>query len=189
MNLFPLHHLPLIAARWHHDEHVRDVPHDVVRLLLAAYLDRAPHSLDWGLVGYHRKDQARKVDGPWREWVGHSAATYNWAWRYGKELVTEFRFRFGDDHMCAEALDCLEFPPKTIAADRRWRGFPTPLPKEYLELVDGAGSDASVTEAFRRYYFDTKLVRRSDRLTSKPRQARWSHRPTPGFVVQLGGGR
>lgn len=178
MNLYILNQLPIVAARWHHDEHVRDLPIEVSHLLLAAYLDRDPDGFDWGVVGAVRRRAAERLDacGVWRAFVGRSAATYHWVWQYGKALVTEYRYRFGSESPASDAIDCLEFPPRTIASDRRWYTWPIAVPKRYVRIAGHRVHHLSelVFMAYQLYYFNEKTV-----------GATWTSRSAPPFVLNL----
>ena len=102
MNIFFLHRNPHLCARFHCDKHVIKMTLESSQLLYAAHTDttKAPSG---GYKPTHMKH-------PCSIWVRESVQNYRWLVRLAKELVKQYKLRYGlqKTHACEEHIAWLE---------------------------------------------------------------------------------
>ena len=108
--------------------------------------------------------QATHVNHPSAVWCRASNNNYNWLFCHFEALLTEYTYRYGKVHKCAELVPYLREYPKAIHV-----GYFTPvtpaMPDEYKVEHDSVAS-------YRNYY-----------RIAKERMHKWTKRPTPEWLV------
>jgi hypothetical protein len=136
MNIFFLHRNPHLCARFHCDKHVIKMTLESTQLLYSAHTDMtaAPKG---GYKPTHMKH-------PCSIWVRESVQNYRWLVRLAKELVKQYRWRYGGKtHACEEHIAWLEENEPALA-DREMTPPRLAMPDEYK------GEDP--VAAYREYY-------------------------------------
>jgi hypothetical protein len=98
MNIFFLHRHPHLCARYHCDKHVVKMIVESTQLLYTAHMDTtsAPNG------GYKKTH----MNHPCAKWVRETLQNYRWLVRLAKELVKQYRWRYGAEktHACEAHL-------------------------------------------------------------------------------------
>jgi hypothetical protein len=159
MNLFILDRMPVQAARYNCDAHVRKIILESVEMMGYAF-DRGRFK-PWPWL--HSK--GRHFNHPMSLWVRRSLQNYDWTLQHGYALSEEFTFRFGKVHKCHEYLDWISanLPLQNLGNSRL-----TEWPRCFAEYRDTIGISEDVVYDYRRYY-----------MIAKRHLATWTNRPTP----------
>jgi hypothetical protein len=155
MNIFFLHTNPRKCARWHCDKHVVKMILETCQLLytchwmlagtLTSPLETAP-LLDGSSTqrGYKKSHPNH----PCAKWVRLSLVHYLWLATLGKELVREYRFRYGKHHKCEVHLEWLYWHPPPALRNTGWI-------EPFLAMPDQHKTGDPVA-SYRRYYIHDK---------------------------------
>ena len=138
MNIFFLDRNPTICARYHVDKHASKMVLETAQLLSTAH-----HLKDSPFVSSVYRMTHKNH--PSSVWVRESKAHYEWLYTLFIELNTEFKHRYGKDHLSYTKLDqyLCRIPPG-IVEDSWLRDPPQCMPSEY--------HDESAIKAYRSYY-------------------------------------
>jgi len=148
MNIFFLHHSPLVAAALHCDKHVGKMLLESAQLLSTAH-----HELGEPVTykPTHRNH-------PCAVWVRSSRLHYNYVSELAVALGREFFIRFDKQHASLAVVQReLRVPPSNLRVSW-WKEPPQCMPEEF--------QGADHIEAYRRYYcskadkFEMKWTRR-----------------------------
>lgn len=157
MNIFYLHHLPLVAAKMHCDKHVVKMVLETAQLLAAVHHIHGNSNVTYKLT---------HANHPCTKWAAASPRHYKWLQRLGEELSNEYRFRYDRDHKCEQYIKGeLKHPPAALSS----------LPDTWIEpprcMPDECKRD-SVVESYREYY-----------RQAKREFATWKVRSAPEFMA------
>lgn len=138
MNVFYLHHLPLIAAGMHCDKHVGKMLIESCQLLATAH----HHYGNGHAVSY----RPTHVNHPSAVWVRQSRLHYNWVSDLAMFLGRQFTRRYGHPHKSATVWqnELRSPPPAMHDLPLLWSDPPLAMPDEYKV--------GSTVQAYRRYY-------------------------------------
>lgn len=139
MNIFILHLIPSICAKYHNNKHV-------VKMILetAQILSSVHHVLE---SDYVPKYKLCHKNHPCNIWARKSLCNYLWLSELGLELCKEYTYRYGKIHASQEVLEDLQDNLPKIP-DVELTPFAQAMPVEYKE-------DDAVS-AYRHYYFFDK---------------------------------
>lgn len=198
MNIFYLDRTPLAAARAHCDKHVVKMILETAQLLSTAWHVLAPQcvSSDWVAtdpyfrswaddretefksrsvvcyyLGNHRIYARTHENHPSAMWVRETAEAYDWAWRFGQELLAEYSYRYDRVHASAPILAALEGSPPGIPDG--------PLSEPNVAMPD----HCIVTDA--EGYVDALASYRNYYRTEKVRMLTYTKRRPPDWVADL----
>lgn len=158
MNIFYLHHLPLVAAKLHCDKHVVKMVLETAQILAAVH-----HIHGNGENVTYKLTHAKH---PCVVWAASSKANYLWLQRLGQELSNEYRFRYGKDHKCEAYIRGELASPPPALTNHVWTEPPKCMPDEY--------KTESVVESYENYYRGAKAA-----------MAKWTNRVTPQFMQAI----
>lgn len=152
MNIFFLHRQPRLASRYHCDKHIVKMPLETAQMLCTAH---------WA-TGKKAPYKATHKNHPCNVWLCQSVENYIWLSKLGKELCTEYTYRYGRVHACEKIIDwCIENIPS--------------LPKIQMTSPALAMPDYCKTEdpvqSYRIYY-----------ILDKGHLHNWSKRQTPNWI-------
>ena len=152
MNIFYLHHLPIIAAKLHCDTHV------VKMVLETAQILSTIHHQNGSPAPY----KPTHANHPSVKWAAASPAHYRWLQSLGANLCNEYRLRYGRTHACEVYIKgALASPPAGMTKLWTWTEPPKCMPVEYQE--------GSTVDAYRRYYREAKKsIAKWARLNNTP---------------------
>ena len=165
MNIFYLHHDPIVCAAMHCDKHVVKMILEYGQMLSTAHrvLDGIPIMREGSkkpvVCGYEMADPAMEVlykathkNHPSNVWVRQSSAHYGWLVELFVALSFEYERRYNKQHKTFTKLfKTLTSPPTRIAHDP-FVPPPQAMPDEYKD-------DDAIT-AYRRFYVLDKHDRR-----------------------------
>lgn len=156
MNIFYLHHLPIIAAKMHCDKHVVKMCLETAQILAAVHHIHGNDNVTYKLTHQNH---------PCVKWAAQSPTHYKWLQRLGEELCNEYRFRYDRDHKCEQYIKGeLSDPPIALAAAPFfWCEPPKCMPNECKR--------DSVVESYQEYYRQAKRA-----------FATWKVRQAPAFM-------
>lgn len=157
MNIFYLHHLPIIAAKLHCDRHVVKMCLETAQILAAVHRIHGNDSVTYKLT--HKNHPSVK-------WAAASPRHYKWLQRLGEELCNEYRMRYNRDHKCEQYIkgELKHAPEALIALPDTWCEPPQCMP-------DDVKHENTVT-AYQQYYREHKRS-----------FATWTLRSTPSFML------
>ena len=137
MNIFVLHHNPIIAAQMQCDKHVVKMILETAQMLCTVAHD---HGFDAPYKATHKKH-------PCTLWTGKSKENWGWVIKHGLGLCAEYTKRYGRVHKSQQHIEwCQRLPinlPQTGLTQ-----FAQAMPVEYK-------NDCAVT-AYRAYYHGEK---------------------------------
>jgi hypothetical protein len=181
MNIFILDTDPVIAAQLQCDKHIVKMPLESAQMLSTAHrildgtVEKRPSKSGKRLVNYWRHPLFDEVlyknvheNHPCTTWTMTCADNYRWHYNHWIALCTEYRYRYGRDHLSIIKLrEILYEAPKGIL------GIPsTPFPQAIPEELK---NPADVVSAYRTFY-QTKQHRF---------KMKWTKREVPDWFVQL----
>jgi hypothetical protein len=138
MNIFYLHHLPQVAARFHCDKHIGKMLIESCQMLATAH----HHHGNGHAVSY----KSTHANHPSSIWVRESCLHYNWLVSLARELGREFYKRYGKHHKSYDVLifELFNAPPAMRQLPLKWRPPTLAMPDEFK-------SDDHI-ESYRRFY-------------------------------------
>ena len=114
MNIFAVHEDPRIAARMLCDRHISKMCVETAQILCSAYwVLRAEAKADWPEPPYkciHHTHRAVR-------WAKASKGNWNWLVEHGRELIREFRRRYGSPH---KSMIPMNWARHNMPPDRDW---------------------------------------------------------------------
>lgn len=164
MNVFYLHHDPVICAKQHNDKHVVKMIVEYAQIMSTNHrvLDGTPYTT---LSKNGRKVQrwrlgdnvenvlykACHVNHPSTVWARQSNNNYQWLYCLWVELCKEYTHRYGKDHKTwVDLHDYLWMVPHNIPVGPKTQ--PTPAMKKFPQCIVEGDSVAS----YRNYYHEAK---------------------------------
>lgn len=138
MNIFYLHTLPQIAARYHCDKHVGKMLIESCQMLATAH-----HHFGNGKAVSYKPTHANH---PSSVWVRESRLHYDWVAALARELGREFFKRYGKHHKSYDVLmsELFYAPAGMRELPLKWRPPTLAMPDEFK-------SDDHV-ESYRKFY-------------------------------------
>lgn len=173
MNIFYLHNDPKLAARMHCDKH------NVKMIVETAQLLSTAHRINDGVQRTELSESGRRVkrwvidnhkdallykathpNHPSAIWARQSKQNYKWLYNLFVNLLDEYTFRYGRQHLSEKLKDVLSETPKNISD----KGFfdPPPAMPDYCKVKGDS------VQSYRNYY-----------INEKKRFAKWTKRETP----------
>jgi hypothetical protein len=179
MNIFYLHHDTKICAQMHVDKHCVKMILEYAQLLSTAhrYLDGreavVPNAngrkMKRWILDDHRESvlyKATHINHPSALWARKSLENYQWLYNMFRDLITEYTYRYGKDHKCANLLSDLQYPPNNIPKNISFTQ-PTPaMPDDFKVAGDSIKS-------YHNYYNGAKT-----------RMFSWKNRQVPSFIAK-----
>ena len=141
MNIFVLDTEPRVAARYHHDIHVKVMVKEAAQMLSVAHR----------MLNDHPRDvyEITHVNHPCSKWVRESEANYLWLYDLFRYLAEEYKLRFHKQHKSYMLLNrYLQHSPSNIE-DRGLTGFVQAMPLPYRGV--------NAIQAYRGFYVAEKL--------------------------------
>lgn len=190
MNIFLLSLVPREAAQWHVDKHVVKMILETCQLLYSAHwaLGRpeilGPQSLSVAGLSklqktLHLPESMRSApDGGYRPvhihhpctvWTRRTIGNYMWLCELGKELLTEFEWRYGHKHKCEKHLMWLEKNPPSNIRQLGLSPFAIAMDPQYRISKDPV-------ECYRHFYRTSKAERGLIEYTRR-NTPEWLHEP------------
>ena len=130
MNIFYLDNDPKACAQAHYDKHVVKMILEYAQLLSTAHrmidgdewTDRTANGSKikrWALPDdrEHTLYKATHRNHPSAVWVRQSKSNYLWLYRLFKELIDEYRIRYGKEHKTSQLLSALSNAPDNLHDD------------------------------------------------------------------------
>jgi hypothetical protein len=178
MNIFYLHTDTKECAKQHLDKHVVKMILEYAQLLSTAHrlLDGYEYegksisgrkAMRWKLDD-DREDNlylASHMKHPSGIWCRQSLDNYWWLYNLWRDLMREYTFRYGKNHVAEKLIPFLSFPPSKITNDAA-----TPMPQcmpEQYKVPDNS------IQAYKNYY-----------INDKQPFAVWTNRPIPEWYVK-----
>ncbi len=142
---------PELAARQHCDKHVAEMIIACCRILSAVWAEKASDlvTLDWTMIAQPAPPRERKhlvatiadqriyaatmfiSSHPSVAWASLYGGNYEWLWRLGMALLSEYTMRFDRIHACTPVLRALEtIPPSLAGTLETWCDAPSVVPPE-----------------------------------------------------------
>lgn len=145
MNIFFLNINPKICAMMHLDKHVIKMILETAQMLCAAW-----HVLDPEYKIYKPVYKLAHKNHPCTKWTRFSKSNYLWLCELGKELCSEYTYRYGKIHKSEKIIYELNdnIPPIPEL------GFTTPA-QAMPDIYKGGPND--YIEAYQQYYFFEKM--------------------------------
>lgn len=141
MNIFVLDAEPRVAARYHHDVHVRVMIKEAAQMLSVAH--RMLHDKPRDVY------EMTHINHPCSRWARESSANYLWLYHLFRYLAEEYKLRFKKQHRSHMLLDrYLKHIPSNID-DNGLTSFVMAMPEQYRR--------PNAIEAYRHFYVATKL--------------------------------
>ena len=147
MNIFYVHHYPMIAARMHCDKHCVKMILETAQLLSTAHreLDGDDYADASGMYKSAFKNH------PCAIWVRSSRKHYKWAYDLFASLCKEYTHRYGKTHKTEEKLlDAIKSIPDNCP-DVAWNQPPQCMPDKYKQHPNRA------VKAYRDYIVGEKI--------------------------------
>lgn len=154
MNIFLLHENPVTAARMLCDKHIVKMPLETAQLLSSVF-SVALEEQDGSSVSITDKNirapyRLTHKNHPCSVWARESKGNFNWLLGHGKELCTEYTYRYKRKHKSEEVIDwCNNNKNLLVFQSTDMTDFKQALPDKYK------CSDA--VEAYRKYYLGDKM--------------------------------
>lgn len=139
MNIFVLHLLPSICAKYHNDKHVVKMILETAQILCCAH-----HVLK---SRYIPKYKLTHKNHPCNIWAMKSIGNYKWLATLGMELCKEYTYRYGKIHATQKVIEDLHVNLPDIK-ETEMTPFAQAMPDEYKE--------DDIVSAYRHYYFFEK---------------------------------
>jgi hypothetical protein len=159
MNLFILDRMPVQAARYNCDAHVRKIILEAIEMMAYTYTKFDP----WPWV----PKSGRHLNHPMSKWVRATRQNFDWTLQHAYALCDEFTYRFEKIHKCQSYLDWIS---ANLPLDNLRNYQQTDWPRcfgDYKELV--GRSDNAVYD-YRRYYM---LAKRELAFWTKREMPEW----------------
>lgn len=155
--------MPVQAARYNNDAHVRKIILESVEML--GYAFDQGHFKPWPWL--HKS--GRHLNHPMSKWVRDSKQNYDWTLQHAYALCDEFYYRFNktEQHKCRSYLDWIaaNLPLKNL------RDFEmTDWPRCFGDYKDVVGVTSDAVHDYRRYY-----------MIAKRHLANWTKREIPDW--------
>ena len=163
MNIFLLDFNARRAAQAHCDTHVVKMILETAQLLFTAHWVLAPTGLP---PTAYKKTHAHH---PCAVWVRESLSNYLWLCELGRELCTEFTYRYDKTHKTQAHLEWLSQHPPAGLVDAGITTLRQAMPDEYKHR--------NAVTAYRTYYREHKLKVRGI--------VRYTRRPPPAFLKRF----
>jgi hypothetical protein len=157
MNIFVLDVDPQQAATLHLDKHVVKMPLETAQMLCTI---NASYGISVPYKPTHKNH-------PCTIWANASKANYQWLVKLGISLCNEYTYRYKKVHACQKIIEALAICPSQILATAQ-TAFAQAMPDECKQ------EDAQ--KAYQLYY-----------KQHKQHIAKWTGRPTPSFMCEIGG--
>lgn len=179
MNIFYLHHDPVICAEMHNDKHCVKMIIEYAQLLSTAHrlLDGDPY-IDKTANGrsikrWRLEDEldeafmkASHINHPSNVWARENDSNYTWLFALWKALCSEYTYRYGKIHSVERRmLNILIKLPKNI----KHGAFTEPTPA----MPDDVKVTGNSIASYRSYY-----------INNKTHLAKWKNRPTPQWFTE-----
>jgi len=160
MNIFYLHHVPDVAAKYHCDKHV-------VKMILetAQLLSTAHHVAGSATPEMYRSTH---INHPCAVWVRKCWYNYHWTYDLLQSLCSEYTKRYKKIHKSSQLLDCLLNLPKGISYQDIDTIPPQCMPEPYQ---NSNKTQAHCVAAYRTYY-----------VMDKSRFAKYRYSDVPQFM-------
>lgn len=100
MNIFYLHYIVRICARYHVDRHVVKMCLETAQLLCTAIIESG------GTAPY----KSTHKNHPSAKWARQSKRNWKWLKRLGIALCREYTYRYDKEHKCEQIIRSLECP-------------------------------------------------------------------------------
>lgn len=183
MNIFFVHHEPLVAASMLSDKHVVKMILESAQLLSTAH--RVLDGTKTTIVNKGRKKTVYKLDGsldetlysathvnhPSAVWARQTAINYAWLLLHFKGLLCEYTTRYKKEHACSKLAAILSQVPQNISTE------PLTIPPcamdDQYKIHANPVSMKEVVENYRNYY-----------IIGKAAINKWQHSPTPDFITK-----
>lgn len=164
MNLFILDRMPVIAAQYNNDSHVRKIILEATEMMGYAF-DHGKFK-PWPWLHY----SGNHFNHPMALWVRENRANFDWTLQHAYGLCDEFFYRFNKQHKCRDYVDWISanLPLKSLDSSSTMTDWPRcfGLWKDEIYLSDDAVYD------YRRYY-----------MKAKRHLAKWTKREIPEWYV------
>ena len=149
MNIFVLHEVPSVAARYMCDKHIPKMCVESAQMMASALRRHGAEDKEMPLTQGGRAYKGGYHHHPCTKWVGDSQANYQWLMWHAVELCREFHKRYDKIHACTLPIFHMcgmsERIPSLLS---RRTEFVQAMPDEY--------KDECAVKAYRRYYIHEK---------------------------------
>lgn len=161
MNLFVLDPMPVIAAQYNNDSHVRKISLEAVEMLGYAFDHGQFKPWPW----LHKS--GRHYNHPMSQWVRRSRQNYDWTIQHAYALCDEWLYRFERDrhHKCREYLDWIS---ANLPIHNLSNFGQTDWPRCFGQFKDRINLSDNAIYDYRNYY-----------MVAKRHLAVWTKRPIP----------
>jgi hypothetical protein len=159
VNIFYLHHAPIISASLHCDKHVVKMILETAQMMSTIY-----HIYGHADIAPYKPTHAHH---PSVNWASENKANYEWLAELGRHLCNEYAIRYGSRHTCEPIITQLlkDPPPELKAGPYRFTEPPQMMP-------DDCKVENNAVEAYRQYYRKYKAS-----------FAKWKLDGPPGFMI------
>lgn len=178
MNIFYLHTDTKECAKQHLDKHVVKMILEYAQLLSTAHrlLDGYEYegksisgrkAMRWKLDDVREDNlyMASHMNHPSGIWCRQSLDNYWWLYNLWRDLMREYTFRYGKNHVAERLIPYLSYPPNNIPAVESTI-MPQCMPEQYKVPGDSI-------QAYHNYY-----------INDKQKFAVWTNRPIPDWYVK-----
>ena len=159
MNIFHLHKVPKVCARYHCDKHVVKMILETAQMLSTAYRKHCGDDDKLYKSAYPKH--------PMTIWVGESVENFNYTHLLGKELGKQYTKRYGKLHKSSNIINAFHNGRLQNVEDRFPSQYFTPPP----QCMPDEYKHKNYITAYRQYY-----------IGEKKRFAKYTGVDTPDFL-------
>ena len=157
MNIFFLHIIPSVCAKYHCDKHVVKMILETAQLLCSA------HHLH--PKNYNPQYKLTHKNHPSAIWTRQSINNYKWLAQLGIELCKEYTYRYNKIHKCEQYIKEMNDNIPNLPD--------LPFTQPLLAMPD-IYKDKDAIESYRHYYF-----------FEKNRMLKWKNRNIPEWIISF----